>query len=144
MTKAAETISEALAKVHAALLTDLRHLEQAIQASSTKGFAEVQDWLGAIRERIAEHFRFEEQNGYMDSVSKREPRLEGTIQLLAEEHKQLRDSLDALIERAKTAKAPDERLQKAIGKWIERIRQHELHENDLVQNAFCLDISAED
>jgi hypothetical protein len=93
---------------------------------------------------LTEHFRFEEQNGYMDVVREREPRLERTIQQLAEEHGQLTRSLDALIKEAGKATSLGDALREAILSWIECVRQHEARENDLVQDAFDLDIGVED
>jgi hypothetical protein len=93
---------------------------------------------------LTEHFGYEEQKGYMDVVRKREPRLERAIQQLAEEHGQLRQSLDGLIGQAGTATGLNDNLRELIREWIERVRRHEIRENDLVQDAFNLDIGAED
>ena len=88
--------------------------------------------------------RGEEQNGYMDAMRKREPRLERTIEQLAAEHGQLKQSLDALVREAGAATSLSGTLQNEIREWVERVRQHEIRENDLVQDAFNLDIGAED
>jgi hypothetical protein len=138
------TIAEALRRAHAALLQDLQKLEEAACSGSKESLAEFRAWLSATKSHITEHFRFEEQNGYMDAVKKREPRLERTIRQLAEEHGQLRASLDALIEEAKAAAILSDPLREEVRKWIQRVQNHEIRENDLVQDAFDLDISAED
>jgi hypothetical protein len=83
------SFAEALGQAHVALLADLRELEQATRPFSGEGLEELRTRLGAAQAHISEHFRFEEQNGYMDAVRKREPRLERAIQQLAEEHEQL-------------------------------------------------------
>jgi hypothetical protein len=80
----------------------------------------------------------------MDVVRTREPRLERTIQQLAREHRQLAQSLEALIAQARAATDLHDRLQVAVREWVERVRQHEMRENNLVQDAFDLDIGAED
>jgi len=135
---------KALTRAHEALLEDLRKLEDAIRPSSGEGLAELTARLGATRSHITEHFRFEEQDGYMDTVRKREPRLERTIQQLADEHRQLAQSIDRLIEQAKAATSLDDTFRDQVRVWAENVRQHEAHENDLVQGAFNLDIGAED
>jgi hemerythrin-like domain-containing protein len=138
------SVAEALSRAHAALLQDLRTLEEAVRPSSGEGLPELRARLGATHTHIAEHFRFEEQNGYMDAVRKREPRLERTVQQLAEEHRQLTQSLDALIGEARTAANLDDSFRERVVAWVEEVRQHEIRENDLVQDVFNLDIGAED
>jgi hypothetical protein len=138
------SVAEALGRAHAALLADLCELEAAALPGSAEGLAGLRARLGATHTHITEHFRFEEENGYMDAVRKREPRLERAIQQLAEEHRQLAQSLDALIGESRTATSLDDRFRAEVRGWVERVRHHEGRENDLVQDAFNLDIGAED
>jgi len=136
--------AEALSRAHATLLDDLRNLEETVRSVSGEGLAELRARLSATCAQITAHFRFEEQNGYMNTVRKREPRLERTIQQLADEHRQLAESLDCLVREYGAATSLEDTLRKEIRAWIEHVRQHEARENDLVQNAFNLDIGAED
>jgi Hemerythrin HHE cation binding domain len=144
MAKTEKAVVEALGQAHGALLADLRQLEQAIGPSSGEGLKELRARLAAAQAHITAHFRIEETNGYMDAVRKREPRLERTIQQLAEEHGQLGHSLDVLIGQARAAAGLGDGLREGIRDWIECVRQHEMRENSLVQDAFNLDIGAED
>jgi hypothetical protein len=137
-------VAEALSQAHVALLGDLRELEEAACPASGEGLAGLRARLGAAHAHITEHFRFEEQNGYMHAVRAREPRLERAIHQLAEEHRQLARSLEALIERARDTTSLDDRFRDEVREWVERVRQHEARENDIVQDAFNLDIGAED
>jgi len=137
-------VAESLGRAHVALLSDFRELEKAVGPSSREGLAELRARLDAVQAHITQHFRFEEQNGYMDAVRKRKPRLERTIQQLAEEHEQLRQSLDGLIGQARAARSLSDTLREKVPEWIEHVRRHEIHENDLIQDAFNLDIGAED
>ena len=137
-------VAEALSQAHAALMADLRELEQAVRPSLGESLPELRARLSAVQAHISEHFRFEEQDGYMHTVRKREPRLERAIQQLADEHRQLTQFLDALIGKATASTSLDERFREEIRGWVERVRRHEMRENDLVQGAFNLDISAED
>lgn len=144
MERTGTSVAEALSRAHTALLDDLRKLEAAVGPASESGLLELRDRLGATHAHVTEHFRFEEQNGYMDVVRKREPRLERTIQHLAEEHRQLAGSLDSLIGEANKSTSLGELLRNEVREWIERVRLHESRENDLIQDAFNLDIGAED
>jgi hypothetical protein len=134
----------ALARAHAALLENLRKLDEATRPGSAEGLPELCARLAATQVHLLEHFRFEEQNGYMDAVRQREPRLERAVQELAEEHRQLAQSLAALLEKARAATSPDATVRQAVRDWVERVRRHEARENDLVQDAFDVDIGAED
>jgi predicted nucleic acid-binding Zn-ribbon protein len=140
----ANSVAEALSRAHAALLEDLRKLEEAADPSSSTDLAEMRARLGATQAHITEHFRFEEENGYLEALQKREPRLEPTIQQLAEEHRQLAQSLEALVGEARSATSLGNTFREKTRQWIKRVRQHEHRENDLVQDAFNLDIGAED
>lgn len=144
MERKGTSAADGLRLAHAALLEDLRKLEATVHPRSENGLVGLRARLGATQAHVTEHFRFEEANGYMDVVRKREPRLERTIQHLAEEHRQLARTLDALIGQASEATSLSDPLRDGVRDWIARVRQHEDHENDLIQNAFNLDIGAED
>jgi hypothetical protein len=137
-------VAEALGRAHAALLEDLRRLEAAINAPSGKDASELAAGLTATRKHIQAHFRFEEDNGYLDAVRQREPRLERAIDQLANEHRCLSQGLDALITTTQSAAHMTDALRDGVRGWIEQVRQHETREDELVQDAFNLDINAED
>jgi hypothetical protein len=126
------------------LQEDLGKLENDVRSDAVANVAELRTRLGATYTHICEHFRFEEQNGYMDEVRKREPRLERIVQELGEEHRVLRQSLDALNAEARLATNVDEAFREKVRTWIERVRRHEARENALVQDAFNWDVAAED
>jgi hypothetical protein len=138
------SVAEALERAHAALLEDLHKLEEAAHPASGEVLAELRRRLEATRRHITEHFRFEEQNGYMDAVRKREPRLERTVEQLAQEHRALEQSLEALIGEATVVSGLSEAFREKVRRWVEEVQRHEARENDLVFDAFNLDISAED
>jgi hypothetical protein len=142
--KTPNLVTEALGQAHKALLTDLQELEQAVLSSSGKCLAELRTRLAQAGAHIIEHFRFEEQDGYMAAVRKGEPRLERTVQELAEEHRQLKQTFDGLMKKTRAATSLDDALRAEIRGWIEHIHLHERRENDLVQDTFNLDIGAED
>src|SRR5262245_29806695 len=114
--------AEALSRAHGALLEDLRQLEQAVLRVSGEPMAELRARLDATRRHITEHFRVEEQNGYMDAVREREPRLGRTVDQLAEEHRQLAQSLEALIRESRAATSPGAAFREGVQRWVEHVR----------------------
>lgn len=108
------------------------------------GVPELSARLLATQRHVSEHFRFEEQNGYMGAVRKREPRLEHTIQQLEEEHRQLLRSLETLLGVVQAATSLDNVFREKVRAWVERVRHHEARENEVIQDAYNQDISAED
>jgi hypothetical protein len=144
MEKPEISIAEAIRRAHAALLRDLQALEVAGRSSSKNDLETLRTRLDATRAHLVEHFRFEEENGYMDSVRTREPRLERAVDQLAEEHRQLMDSLDALRREIASAPSVFEAVASKVTAWVHKVQAHEARENHLVQEAFGLDIGAED
>jgi hemerythrin len=138
------TVAEAIGLAHAALLEDLCKTEAACHASSRVTAAEVRARLSAVRAHLADHFRYEEQGGYMEAVRLREPQLERTIQQLGDEHPRLLRLLDALLAESTGATRLDDRFREEVRAWIEGVRQHEARETRLVQDVFNSDFDAED
>jgi hypothetical protein len=141
MTRKAISLGEALGRAHAKLLDDLQQLED---VASGESVAKLHQRLASTRTDLLAHFRFEERGGYMEAVKQQEPRLERFVDQLAHEHKDLADALEALVGQARVAAGLDAALRAGVRGWIERVRAHEARENDLVQNAFNLDIGAKD
>jgi hypothetical protein len=137
-------LSHDLGEAHASLLADLCKLEQAVRPASAESPASVLGRLTATRAHITEHFRFEEQDGYMDAVRKREPRLERAVQQLADEHRLLAKSLDDLLQEAGAAKVLNDAFGERVREWVTQVREHEARETDLVQAAFNQDMGTED
>jgi hypothetical protein len=144
MVKPETSIAEALNRAHVALMKDLNKLHEAAKSDSGEGVVALIARLGDTRAHLMEHFRFEEQNGYLDVVGKCEPRLQHVIEQLAAEHRQLQRTLDQLIADARAAGNCDDSIRDKIRCWINEVRQHEARETDLVQDAFYTEIAAED
>jgi hemerythrin-like domain-containing protein len=138
------SVAQNLDEAHTSLLQDLRQLEETAATSPLGQLSELSAALEKAQTHVREHFRFEEENGYMDSVRKREPRFERTIQQLVDEHQRLLRSLERLIGQANKASRLVDVLFEKVRGWMEKVRQHEARETELVQNAFNNDISAED
>ena len=137
-------IAKAINRAHTALLRDLKALEVIARRASTSGPEALRARLEAMRAHIIEHFRFEEEDGYMDAVRRLEPRLERAIEQLAEEHRQLLDSLDALRTEIATLPSANEAVATKVSAWVQKLQKHEARENHLMQDAFGLDIGTTD
>jgi hypothetical protein len=139
-----EALAKALGRAHAALLHDLTNLEEAAQPKSPMSRPELRARLAKAQERVLAHFRFEEQDGYMDAVRTREQRLTHTIDELASDHHRLVTALDAIVHDASVGTSADEDLRCRVREWVNELTRHELRENHVVQDAFNSDITAED
>lgn len=144
MTTTQPSLADVMTQAHAALMKDLQKLRQASRAPSAAHWQSLRDRLLAVQRDITEHFRFEEQNGYMMEVLKRKPILEREVAKLRDDHRALADGLAALIAETRSASSPDASWAGKVEAWIDEVRQHEKHENDLIQEAFNLDVAAED
>jgi hypothetical protein len=137
-------VDEALGRAHTALLDDLRRLEEAACPPPGDGPSELETRLGATQAHITDHFRFEEEDGYMDVLRKSQPHLERVIGQLADEHRELAAALAALLEQARAVRELDGKARTAVREWIARVRRHESRENQLVQDGFNRDIGTDD
>lgn len=133
-----------LAAAHRELLGSLRQLEQAADALPDDDEGELMARLEGTRARLDDHFRFEEANGYMQSVLDRAPQLERKVQHLRDEHGELRQSLAALTREAEGAQVASRRFRAGLKEWVGRLRDHEKRENLLVEDVFNSDVAAED
>jgi hypothetical protein len=137
-------IAEALEYAHASLMQDLRGLEKSARVGSKIDPKVLHASLQSTKAHILDHFGYEEENGYMEVVRKREPRLGRDLDELAEEHVQLRTELEAILKETAAASSVNETIRAEITRWINHVRAHEARENRLVQNAFNLEIGPED
>ena len=144
MAKSPDWIAEALGKAHARLTEDLNRVEAMVRSPSPPSQHDLSYELTRVRRYLTEHFRFEEQNGYMDGVRQSQPRFERTIEHLYNEHRDLAQSLGALIAEAEATRAPDDPFRAKVLEWISRLRRHEMAEDGLVQEAFTVDIGTKD
>ncbi len=135
MTTLHATYGDALLRAHRALLEDLRDLESARAGLAAR--------LELTRAHLAEHFRFEEENGYLDSVLEEQPNLNHAVQRLHEEHRDLLAALDRLVADVAAEQSPDE-FAARVAEWARKVRRHEQRENILVEDAFNLDLAATD
>lgn len=143
-----ETMSESvvgtLGRLHALLHQELSRVEAMVRAPTGDVRGSLLQALLAMRPQLDEHFRFEEDNGYMREVLAREPNWERTAEHLREEHGLLLRALDALLEEARSEKAAPDTFGERVLAWAKAVRRHESEENRLFQDAFNVELSAED
>jgi hemerythrin-like domain-containing protein len=137
------SIAEELHQAHARLQTDLRKLENEAEATSTATLSQLRSHLQLTRVHVAGHFQFETQGGYMEALRNRQPRLYRTIGRLAEEHEEMMQSLDALIESSRRPTSQLKAIRERVRDWIDSVRSHERRENNLMQEAFDFDVGSE-
>lgn len=138
---------EELGREHAqlgALFTRISNLV----SGPAEGLAEQ---LPAVLEEALSHCRqhmaFEERDGYLPGVRERLPSMAETLEQMRQEHAELLDELAARLAEARAA-ASDRTLAATVvprvRKWLQRIRDHEIRENTLVQETFNRDMGTAD
>jgi hypothetical protein len=142
MSKQRASGAELLSRAHGVLLDDLEQLEEAARSLTNDASAPFAAHLRRVQRHVMEHFRFEERDGYMSQVRKREPHLDREINDLLREHRDLAHTLSAIIEQA--GHGPAAALAEQVRDWVARVRVHESHENTLVEEVFNRDSVAGD
>jgi hypothetical protein len=142
MAKVQRAGAEGLRQAHARLRKDLGELEAAARAPAGAAAPALGALLRRARAHLAEHFRFEEENGYMTAVLQRDPNQGRRVEQLRDEHRRLFAALEALLDAAGRG-ATDAGRAKVL-EWVAAVRRHEEREDALVQDVFNVDTSAED
>jgi hypothetical protein len=101
--------------------------------------------LERTRDLLAEHFRFEEQEGGgFATILRQQPNAHRAVAQCISEHRELLMALDALRDQARTIASAWDALHNKLGEWSRRVRHHEQNENLLIEDTFNRDTSAED
>jgi hypothetical protein len=137
-------IPDALFEAHRTLRSELRHLRNAIRSVPADHPGDIASQMEVVRSDLWEHFRFEEENGYMSSVVQLRPHLTRAVEQLREEHTELMRSLVELISEARSTTHLNAAFRDRLSAWLVAVGRHEQSENLLVHDAFNLDIEAED
>jgi hypothetical protein len=128
--------AEALYEAHTDLLRDLMELEQSVSQGSGKGQRGLSSHLATVHTHLTDHFRFEEQDGYMAPLLKEEPQIGPLVQELLNEHRQLAQALEALVQEVGAAPVLRDDVRERVRAWVRQVRQHESRENSLVQEVY--------
>ena len=133
------TFSDQLLQAHAALHTSLDGIEEALHSP-----ADTRRHLLTLRARVLDHFRQEEQGGYMGPVLELQPQQERIVRALLGEHRRLTEALDALVQEATATTVMGNGFRQRVRAWVEELRRHEADENVLVEDAFNRDVGQKD
>jgi hypothetical protein len=133
------TLADDMHRVHAALRHDLDRLREVLTTPER-----ARQFLVELRAHVAQHFRCEEEGGYMATVLQRRPQSERVVRQLLAEHRPMLEELDVLLREAATAAKIDDGFRGRVMAWAELLRRHEADENILVEDAFNQDIGPED
>jgi hypothetical protein len=135
-------VVEGLRQAHATLRSDQGELEAATRAPSGAAPEVLGALLRRARAHLAEHFRFEEENGNMGAVLLRDSNQGRRVEEQRDEHRRLFASLESLLDEAGQGAAG------AVGakvlEWVAAGRRHEEREGALAQDVFNVDTGAED
>lgn len=131
-----KSFAETLLEVHTDLMRELQKLEFAVDSGAREGPSGLDALLRNIQAHLTEHFRFEEDGGYMASVLKEEPHYGPTAEKLLAEHTELAQTLGALIREVGSARTLPDAVRDKIRAWVGRVRHHEASENQLVMEAY--------
>lgn len=132
-----------LVKAHQDLLKEILKLEAALNVPNSPPPRSLRECLEAIYPILAEHFLFEEQNGYLAFVLEQKPHLERSVNALRDEHKDLQNDLIELLDAIPKGGSAEPFVERA-GQWVQRLRNHERQENLLVEDAINQDVGSAD
>lgn len=109
---------------------------------------ELTDRFHAFRAHLIKHMALEEAEGFMDTVVARQPNLSGEVEALRQTHVEITGELarvmDALRNAVGASAKQADTLREAVLAVVERVREHEASEAELVLRAFTEDIGAGD
>jgi uncharacterized protein (UPF0335 family) len=143
MNERIEQNPHALVGVHHSLMEAIENLEDEVRSRSGS-LTQLICSLTSIRKRVLDHFRLEEEGGYMKQILEERPFLERTVEKLLHEHRTLAANLEMIFEELRLPTADAGACYQRIESWIKQIRHHERLENLLVEDAYGLDMGAKD
>jgi hypothetical protein len=123
---------EGLFQAHATLRKDLGELEAAARAPEGAAAEGLADLLRRARAHLVEHFRFEEEDGYLPAVLLRDPNQGRRVEQLRDEHRRLFAALEALLDEA--GRGATGAVRPKLLEWVAAVRRHEEREDALVQD----------
>ena len=135
---------------HHALHQQIRALEQLLEQREEPDEARVREALvlfEGFEPILEEHFAVEEQGGYFSDVLAVAPRLTRWATRLERNHGDFRARLQRLLELAHNAvDAPDKwsKVISGVAIFLQKLKEHEAEENDLVRQAFMDDLAPGD
>ena len=147
---AERTPLETVRSQHFALRQQIRALEEVF--AEPDGAAEeyarkTQALLEGFDSALRDHFAVEEEGGYFADVLKVAPRLSRRAARLEQNHREFSERLEALlalVQYAIDARDAWERVATGVERFLRALRAHEDDENELVREAFMVDLGRGD
>lgn len=108
------------------------------------------EMLGSLRDQLAMHFSLEEYFGYFENPVDVAPRLSLRAEQLRCEHTTLFQQLCAIVDEAEAfqCRCSDNRISERVAvrfrAFCDQLKSHESHENDLILEAFDVDLGVGD
>jgi len=109
--------------------------------------AEMEDLIGQLADHVETHFHHEEDGGYFSAALKKSPRLTDQANILLEQHTALAEQIQKLRMLARSGVETDgwwKLLEEQFADFKARLLEHERKENELLQDAFGVDIGTAD
>ncbi len=144
MTQTDTNLAEGLLRAHRALENEMERLQKQVTITTHEELTSLGASLEKVHTHLLNHFRFEEQDGYMTEVAQRAPQKDRTIQALLDEHQTMAQKLEELRKETGQAITYLDSLCSKIQDWIKQVNDHEQRENALVLDAFQVDIGNKD
>jgi hypothetical protein len=136
-------VADSMRRAQLALEQHMRELEQIVAHPEPDCLHEMRMRLKAAMGLVKMHFQREEQDGYMTAVMEQDTRYESDVECRLNEHREMRSDLAKLVDEADALPYFDHDFSKKVLAWIERFREHEKSEIDLVQEAFAVEVGGE-
>ncbi|MDX9753604.1 MAG: hemerythrin domain-containing protein [bacterium] len=108
---------------------------------------ELRDLVSELRSHLKEHFKIEEEGGFMTPVLEERPQAESVVLHLKKEHEEILDQCDDIIQTLTSGSTSPEKLEgvcETIKNLIQQLGSHEKQEDDLIQTVFVDEIGTKD
>ena len=141
---------DALLEEHRKLMGQIGELRQwwsELDELGTPKYGEMGTRLKLLREILAEHFREEENGGYLAAALAVAPRFQREAEELCAQHPDFLASLDqfvASLVEAESGMQSWQEVRDQLEHFLSELRRHEARENAVVQSAFGDDIGTAD
>ena len=147
---AERTPLETIRSQHLALHQKIRALEDVFaepDGATAETARKTMTLLEGFDSALGEHFAIEEEGGYFADILKVAPRLSRRAAHLEQNHKEFSKRLEALLALVQYAiDVPHEweRVTTSVEGFLRALRAHEDNENELVREAFMVDLGRGD
>lgn len=135
----AAQLNEEHQRVHGLMAALLEARRKYLDSQGDGSWRSAMHLLAEFTHHMDCHFSFEEREGFMVHVTRRQPALVPQLEELRREHESLRNDFQDLLavcERSLSDSTRTQLLGPQLDAILERLEQHERAENAMVQDAF--------